>query len=157
MKFHPQKHRDTVDPTWKIGIVRSSYYPEEVAALTEGAKTVLLKAGISESGIRVYDAFGSFEIPLIGAVLAEAKAVDALIGLGIIVRGETHHGDLLAREAARGIMDVQVRYRIPFAFEVLYLDSIAHAQERVRGEWNRGMEAARSVLRSLAVIREFQS
>ncbi|MBI3336217.1 6,7-dimethyl-8-ribityllumazine synthase [Candidatus Peregrinibacteria bacterium] len=147
-------HHDTgmpkgVDPNWRIAIIHATYYKEEIAALVESAKTALKEAGIPEKNISLYAAPGSFEIPLIGAALAEAKAADALIGIGIIVQGETKHADLLAESVAHGMMNIQIRYRIPFAFEVLYVDSIAQA--RARGE--KGKEAAHAVLQSLAEIK----
>lgn len=118
-------------------------------AMVESAKIALTKAGIPEKNISLYGVPGSFEIPLIGAAIAESQKADALIGLGIIVQGETKHADLLAQSVAHGMMDIQVKYRIPFAFEVLYVDSIAQA--RARGE--KGKEAAEAVLQSLAEIK----
>ncbi|MSR87111.1 6,7-dimethyl-8-ribityllumazine synthase [Candidatus Peribacteria bacterium] len=140
------------DPSWKIGIIRSSFYKEEVQALVDGARKTLLEAGISESNISEHPVPGSFEIPLLGSALAAAKKVDGLIGLGIIVEGETHHAGLVAAEAARGIMDVQVQYAMPFAFEVLYVKALSQAKERSSGADNKGAEAARAVLYSLAEI-----
>jgi len=133
---------------WRIGIVHSRYYPEIVAKLIEGAQKVFHDAGIAPGNVRTYAAPGSFEIPLIGAALIEAKEVDALIALGVIVEGGTHHASLIAGEAARAIMDLQVRHRIPFAFEILYVRNIEQARERL----DRGAEAARAVLHSLAQI-----
>jgi len=51
-----------VDPLWRIAIVHSSYYKEEVHGLIEGAKDVLLQAGIKASNITTHEAAGSFEI-----------------------------------------------------------------------------------------------
>lgn len=141
-----------VDPSWRIGIVRSSYYKEEVDALTQGARTTLLSAGIALAKITVHDAAGSFEIPLIGAALAKSGAVDALIGIGIVVQGETEHARLLAENVARGIMDTQLQYLIPFAFEVLYVKDLAQARARSASDHNKGSEAALSVLQSLAEL-----
>ena len=118
---------------------------------------MLLKAGVPSKNIRAIPVPGSFEIPLLGAVLAQEKKADALIGLGIIVEGETHHADLLARETARGIMDVQVQYAIPFAFEVLYVKKLSQAKIRSTGAENKGEEAARAVLHSLAQIKKLRS
>ena len=145
------------DPSWRIAIVYSSFYPEEVSALVAGAKQVLLAAGIPSENITDYPVPGSFEIPLIGSVIAHEKKADAIIGLGIIVEGETHHAELVAREAARGIMDVQIGYGMPFAFEVLYVDSLAQARGRSSGSDNKGGEAARAALHSLAQIRKLRS
>ena len=147
----------TIDSRWRIGIVCSSYYKEEIDALAAGARDLLVAAGIPAAQIFRHDAPGSFEVPLIGAALAEAKKVDALIGLGIIVEGETEHARLLAEQAARGIMDVQLLYRIPFAFEILYVRDLQDAQARAQGDANKGREAARAVLYSLAEIRRIAS
>lgn len=141
-----------VNPGWRIAIVHSSYYPEEVSQLVEAARKTLEDAGIPRTNISVHPVAGSFEIPLIGAALLEAKGADALIGLGVIVEGETHHADLIARAVSRGIMDVQIRYRKPFSFEVLYVDSIDQARARSGTDGNRGAEAARGVLHSLAQL-----
>ncbi|MDO8468205.1 MAG: 6,7-dimethyl-8-ribityllumazine synthase [Candidatus Peribacter sp.] len=132
----------------RIGIVHSRYHPEIVAKLIEGAQKVFQEAGIAQGNVRTYAAPGSFEIPLIGSALIAAKEVDALIALGVIVEGETHHAALIAGEAARAIMDLQVRHRIPFAFEILYVRNLAQAQART----NRGEEAARAVLHALAQL-----
>jgi 6,7-dimethyl-8-ribityllumazine synthase len=129
-------------PQWRIGIVYSQWYPEIVDALRESAVQELMKHGISEDHITQHASPGSFEIPLIGRNLAEKKSVDALIALGVIVQGETHHADLIATEVARGCMEVQLRYGIPFGFEVLYVDDISLAQARRE----RGEEAAKVVI-----------
>lgn len=133
---------------WRIGIVHSQYYPEVVSKLIEGAQKVLEEAGIARGNVRTYAVPGSFEIPLIGAALIAAKEVDALIAFGVIVEGETHHAELIAGEAARAIMDLQVRNRIPFAFEILYVKNLEQARARA----DRGAEAARAVLHALALI-----
>ena len=78
--------------------------------------------------------------------------IGALIGLGIIIEGETHHARLLAEQAARGIMDVQLQYGIPFAFEILYVDSLSLARERL----DKGREAAYAVPHSLEELKRIR-
>lgn len=146
-------HSDTLpiipsaNPSWKIAIIHASYYPGEVAAMVKSAKDALLAAGVPGNNISVHAVHGSFEIPLMGSVMAQKQEVDALIGIGVIVEGETEHGNLIAEATAHGIMDVQVRFGMPFAFEVLYVKSLKDAQARA----NKGAEAAAAVLASLAV------
>ncbi|MDA1208990.1 MAG: 6,7-dimethyl-8-ribityllumazine synthase [bacterium] len=153
----PPLVRDYINPNWKIGIVTSSFYKEEIDSLAEGAIDELLKAGIVQLHCKRYDVPGSFEIPLIGSALAKKGEVDALIGLGIIVEGQTQHARLLAEQTARGIMDVQLQYGIPFAFEVLYVDALTDAQNRCSGSGNKGKEAASAVLHALATIEHINS
>ena len=152
MKVDPhQQLPEEIDPAWRIGIIHSSYYKEEVERLVQGAVSALKEVGISN--ISLHPVPGSFEIPLLGAALAEEKKVDALIGLGIIVEGETHHAKLVADSVTRGIMDVQTTHQVPFAFEVLYVKDLLQAQERI----DKGKEAAEAILHSLAQIQTIRS
>ena len=151
-KQDQQRPAASIDPRWKIGIVASSFYKEEMDTLTAGAVAALTDAGIKPGNITVYPAAGSFEVPLIGAALAKVKKADALIGLGIIVEGETHHAKLLAEASAAGIMDVQMEYGIPFAFEILYVDTLKLAQARL----DKGGEAAYAVLHSLSELKQIR-
>ena len=154
-----ESHRSlpgTVDPAWRVGIVYSSFYTEEMKKLVGGAKEFLLQSGIPESNIRLVEAAGSFEVPLLGYVLAEQGAVDALIGLGIIVEGETEHARLLADSTAKAMMDTQMEWGLPFAFEILHVPTLAHAQARTEGEYNKGKEAAYAVLHSLFQLKEIR-
>jgi 6,7-dimethyl-8-ribityllumazine synthase len=121
--------------------------------MMKGAVKVLREVGISKEKISFHPVPGSFEVPLVGSALAKEGSVDALIGLGIIVEGKTHHARLVAENTARGIMDVQTKYQVPFAFEVIYVDSLELAQERL----HKGEEAALSVLHSLAQLSRLQS
>lgn len=157
MRTTPAAPALRADPSWRVAIVASSYYAEEIAGLIAGAKGTLLAAGVREENISVHDAPGSFEIPLIGSALAAAGSADALIGFGIIVQGETKHADLLATEVARGIMDVQLRHCLPFAFEVLWVGDLAQAQVRCTGPGNKGEEAAAAVLKSLAELSKIHA
>lgn len=158
MQTTPRPLPSGIDPAWRIAIVASFYYKEEMDGLVAGAKEVLREAGIPEANVAVWEASGSFEVPLIGAELAHAKAADALIGFGIIVEGKTHHARLLAENVARGIMDIQVRERIPFAFEILYVNDIAQAKERsLPGSGNKGREGASAVLHSLAELKRIRA
>lgn len=139
----------TVNPDWRIGIITAPFYQDEIDSLYGSAEEALLEAGLPPENILRYDVPGSFEIPLIGAKLAKENAVDALIGIGIVVEGETQHARLLAEAATQGMMDIQVQYQIPFGFEVLYVDSIEQARERL----GKGREAAIAVLGALHAIR----
>ncbi|MFA7682148.1 MAG: 6,7-dimethyl-8-ribityllumazine synthase [Candidatus Peribacteraceae bacterium] len=140
----------TVNPVWRIGIVHALYYKEDVDRMVTSAVETLVEAGIRRENVTLYPVAGSFEIPCIGAVLAEKRMADALIGFGIIVEGETHHAALIAQQVVRGVMNVQTRLHTPFAFEVLYVHSIADAQQRCV---SRGKEAAIAILHSLAQVQ----
>lgn len=140
-------------PSWRIGIIYSTFYSEEMKIMTDNAVKKLCAIGMKKEHISMHPVSGSFEIPLIGAALAKKKAVHALIGLGIIVEGETHHARLVAENTARGMMDIQVAHTIPFVNEVLYVDNL----EMARGRLSKGEDAALCALHSLAALGSLQS
>lgn len=138
-----------IDPMWRIGIVHSSFYLEEVNELVASAVNTLEKEGVKRECISIHSVAGSFEIPLVGAALADTGDVDALIGFGIVVQGETQHAQAIVTQTCRGMMDVQTLYKIPFAFEVLHVDSLEDTRVRLK---SKGKEAALAVLHSLAQL-----
>lgn len=146
-----------INPSWKIGIVASTYHKELIDKLVEGARALLVSAGIAPDNIEVFHAPGSFEIPLIGEVLAAKGTYDALMGFGVILQGETRHADLLADAVTKAMMDIQIRHRIPFAFEVLHVHTIDQAIERTEDKNNKGAEAARAVLHTLSELSHIAS
>lgn len=145
-----------VDPDWKVGIVASTYHKEHIDALVAGAIDLLVEAGLKKENIVIHPAPGSFEIPLIGSALAKAGKVDALMGFGIVVQGDTHHARLLSEAVTQGMMDIQVQYALPFAFEVLYVNELSQAIDRTVGQHNKGREAAYAVLHSLAELHRIR-
>ena len=77
---------------------------------------------------------------------------DAVVALGVVIRGETPHFDYVAGECSRGIMDVALETRVPIGFGVLTTDTLAQAEERAdpaRGD--KGYEATVAALSLLAV------
>ena len=139
----------TADPSWSVAIIYSAWYPELVGPMVADARKTLLEAGIPEENITMHKAPGSFEIPLLGAAVAEAGSADAIIALGVVVNGETHHARLVAEQAARGAMDIQLKYLVPFAFEILYVDTIELAKTRS----DKGKAAAITTLHSLTELQ----
>ncbi|MDP7247738.1 MAG: 6,7-dimethyl-8-ribityllumazine synthase [Candidatus Peribacteraceae bacterium] len=137
---------DKVSKDWKIGIVHSSFYKEDVLKMVESARKYLVESGINPDNISVYAVAGCFEIPLIGSALADKDQTNALMGLGIVVQGKTQHAQEIAKQSARGMMNIQVQYKIPFAYEVLHVDALEDAQQRIE---SKGKEAAIAVLSSL--------
>ena len=126
-----------------IAIVRSSYYEDLIQDMEDSTRDVLTKAGIKK--IETVTVPGSFEIPLACKKVIEEKKVDGIIALGIIVQGETHHAEEVARGCTDGLMQVQVETGVPIAHGVQYVDSVEQAKERV----DRGREAAITLIKMI--------
>lgn len=93
---------------------------------------------------------GAFEIPVTVECLAGRRDEDgwgAIIGLGVIIRGETAHADLIGTAVTTALMEASVRHRIPVVHEVLLVASLVQADARCLDlRHNRGAEAARTAL-----------
>lgn len=110
----------------KIGIIVSQFNSEITDKLLAGAERGLKDLGKGGAYVTVeYEVFrvpGAFEIPLMAAHLAESKRFDGLIALGVVIKGETDHYDMICRGCTDGIMRVMLDYKIPIAFEVLMVE-----------------------------------
>ncbi len=144
----------TVDPAWRIAIIRSVWHPECTEALRDDAVATLIKKGIVKENILTIDAPGSFELPLLAKHAIETLQIDGVIVFGIVVQGATHHARLIAEEAAAGVMQLQLRTGIPITFEVLFVNTIEDARERSIGKNGKGSLAAETLLSCLAKIGE---
>ena len=112
----------------RIGIVRSRFNEKIGAAMLEACRKRL--AELRVTALTVVSVPGSLEAPLALQKLANTEKYDALIALGAVIRGETHHFDVVANESASGLMQVQLDSGIPVANGILTTDTEAQAQAR---------------------------
>lgn len=125
----------------RFAVVVARFYSDLADWLLDGAKRALSDCGVSE--VDVYDVPGCFELPPACRNLIDTQRYDALVALGVVIRGETPHFDFVAGECARGLMDVQLATGVPIGFGVLTTENALQAQERAdpqRGD--KGYEAA---------------
>jgi 6,7-dimethyl-8-ribityllumazine synthase len=135
----------------RVAVVAASFYENLAAWLEDGARRALDDCGVAAEARTFQRVPGSFELPLAARRLIDA-GYDAVVALGVVVRGETPHFDYVAGECARGLMDVQLATRVPVGFGVLTTDTLAQAEERAdpaRGD--KGYEATLAALAVLAV------
>jgi 6,7-dimethyl-8-ribityllumazine synthase len=131
----------------RVAVVAARFNEAVTSKLVEGALAALSKHGVPTDHTDVAWVPGAFEIPLVAKRFAVTGRYDAVIGLGAVIRGDTAHFDLVAGEAARGIMEVALETGVPVIFEVLATDDLAQAEARAGGaHGNKGWEAAESAL-----------
>jgi 6,7-dimethyl-8-ribityllumazine synthase len=131
----------------RVAVIAARFNEAVTSKLVEGALAALAKHGVAPEHAEVAWVPGAFEIPLAAKRFAATGRYDAVIGLGAVIRGDTAHFDLVAGEAARGIMDVTLETGVPVIFEVLATDDLAQAEARAGGaHGNKGWEAAESAL-----------
>jgi 6,7-dimethyl-8-ribityllumazine synthase len=136
----------------RVGVVVARFNEVVTSPLVDGALAGLARGGVEDDAITVVWVPGAFEIPLVAERLAATN--DAVVCLGAVIRGETAHFDLVAREAARGIAEVARTTGVPCIFEVLATDDLAQARARAGGaHGNKGYEAAVAALEMVDVVR----
>lgn len=142
----------------RVAILVSRYNELITTKLLDGARACCRDAGITDSAVDVVWAPGAFELPSLAAAAAESGRYAAIVALGAVIRGDTPHFEFVAGEAARGLGDVAVRYRMPVAFGVLTVDSMQQALDRAGGAaGNKGYEAAAAALEAADVIGRIRS
>jgi 6,7-dimethyl-8-ribityllumazine synthase len=130
----------------RIGVVASRFNGPIVERLVAAAVDCLRRHGVEPQDIHLVRVPGAWEIPAALEELAAAGGVDALVALGVVIRGETAHFDLICAECARGIAGVTERHRLPVGFGVLTCETTAQAEERAAGKSGKGWEAALAAL-----------
>lgn len=117
----------------------------------------LSQHGANETAVEVIRVPGAFEIPLALAELAAGGSFDALVALGVVIRGQTPHFDYVCAEASRGISRVSLEYRIPIGFGVLTCESVEQVKARTGGDaGNKGWEAALAAVEMAALVRRLR-
>jgi len=138
----------------RVGIVAARFNDHIVVALRDGALRALARVGVADSDIIEIWVPGAFEVPLAALTLAESTQVDAVICLGVVIRGDTAHFDFVAGQAARGIQDAQLTTGIPIMFGVLTVENEQQAIDRSGpGLDNKGDEAALGAVEMVHVLR----
>ncbi len=111
--------------------------------LLEGALDSLVRSGALDTDIDVVRVPGAFEIPLIAKKLAGSQKYDAVVVLGVVIRGATPHFDVVVSEVSKGTAQVGLETGVPVLFGVLTTETIEQAIERSGTKaGNKGAEVA---------------
>ena len=124
------------------------------ARLLEGTARELAARGCAQADLHVAWVPGAFEIPLAARALARTGRYDAIVTLGVVIRGGTPHFDYVCRAVTDGVRDVMRDTGVPVAFGELTTDDVDQALARTGGaEGNKGEEAARAAVEMARLLR----
>lgn len=138
----------------RIGFACAEFNGGITDRMLTSAVDALESAGCDLDAVVVSWAPGAFELPLVARGMAASGRVDAVIALGAVIRGDTGHYDFVAGECASGLQRVQLDTGLPVVFGVLTTDTVEQALVRsMPDDTNKGAEAARTALETLAVLR----
>lgn len=133
-----------------IGIAAARFNGPLVDALLENCLAVLKEAGATAETFRVP---GSGELPVTAQALARTGRFHAIMGLGVIIKGGTIHYEVIAQSTADALQRVALDTGLPVINGIITAENRLQADERCRGDTNRGAEFGRAALEMAALFR----
>ena len=127
----------------RVAVLAARYNPKVADGLLKGALLALNDMGLSENEVETFRVPGAFELPLMAKQLAKTGNIDAIVCLGVVIRGDTSHFDYVCEGVTQGLMRATLETQIPMAFGVLTTDNESQALARAGDDdHNKGREAA---------------
>ena len=140
----------------RVAIVASRWNDFIVSRLIGGATDALERLGASSDAITIIRVPGSFELPLAAKRAALSDEYDAVICLGVVIRGETSHNEYIAGEVIKGVAQVSLETNLPITLGVVTADNLEQAIDRAGAKsGNKGFDAAMSAVELVNLFREF--
>ncbi len=140
-------------PGARIAVVASSWHMTVMDGLIAGAERTCAESGAVATIIRTA---GSFELPIIAKACAGSGRFDAVVALGVIIRGGTPHFEYVCSAAASGLSEVALQTMVPVGFGLLTCDTEEQALDRAGldgSSEDKGSEATWAALSTLAALR----
>ncbi|MBM4178493.1 MAG: 6,7-dimethyl-8-ribityllumazine synthase [Ignavibacteria bacterium] len=142
----------------RIGIVAAAWHDDIVQVLLQGALDVFMEHNVPAEHIHVHRCPGSYEIPVVAKALIEHTGVDAVIALGVVVRGETAHFEYVASPVMHSLQDIALATGVPCIAGVLTTETVEQAWDRAGGSaGHKGRESALAALYTADLIRTLRS
>jgi 6,7-dimethyl-8-ribityllumazine synthase len=136
----------------RFAIVAARFNNDVTEPLCAGAEKMLRDHGAAD--VHVAWVPGAFELPLVAKRFAQSGAVDAVVCIGAVIRGETPHFEYVAGECAAGVTRASLDTGVPIAFGVLTVEDREQALERIGGrEGHKGEEAAATAIEMVSLLR----
>lgn len=157
MSGHGAPPRDAVDGAdrLKVYVIASRWHEQVMNGLLDGARRALEDSGVEDySVIRVA---GTYELPVAATRVASLHP-DAIVALGVVIRGGTPHFDYVCNAATDGLTSVSVMTGVPIGFGVLTCDNDAQALDRAGlpgSSEDKGYEATQAALASAVALAPF--
>ena len=140
----------------RVAIVASRWNDFIVSRLIGGAVDALERLGASSEAITIIRVPGSFELPLAAKRAAMSDEYDAVVCLGVVIRGETSHNEYIAAEVIKGIANVSLETNLPVTLGVVTADNLEQAIDRAGAKsGNKGFDAAMTAVELVNLYREF--
>jgi 6,7-dimethyl-8-ribityllumazine synthase len=139
----------------KFCLLAARFNDRIVEDLIRGALDALRRHGVSESAVDLVRVPGAFELPLAAKKVARLGQYDAIVALGVVIRGGTPHFDYVCGECIAGLNRVSLEFEVPVGFGVLTCDTVDQALERAGiKHGNKGADAALAAIEMVSLLRQ---
>ncbi len=139
----------------RFGIVSARFNAFFGDRLLDGALDGLIRSGAQSSAITVAKVPGAWELPIVAKRMAEAKRFDAILALGVVIRGHTPHFEYVAGESSKGLATVMLQSGVPVANGLITADTLEQAIERAGSKaGNKGYDAAITAIEMVSVLQQ---
>lgn len=143
---------------FRFAIVAARWNDFLTSKLLEGAMDALERLGAADDAVEIFKVPGSFELGLTAQKAAQTGKFDAVICIGVVIRGETPHFDLVAGEAAKGVQAAALETGVPVLFGVVTADTLEQAINRCGVKaGNKGFEAAMSAVEVVNLYKTMEA
>ena len=138
----------------RFGIVVSRFNDLLTGRLLDGAMDCLARHGVRDEDVVLVKVPGSWELPMVADRLARSGKVDAVVALGVLIRGDTPHFEYIAAETTKGLAQASLGSGIPVSFGVLTTENLEQAIERSGTKaGNKGWQAALAAIEMAQLYR----
>ena len=143
----------------RVGIVVAEWNREITDALAQGAIDTLHKYDVDDKDILLVHVPGSFELTTGADLLLRNKPeLDAVIGIGCVIQGETRHFDFICEAVSQGLTNCALKHEKPVAFSLLTTNNYEQAQDRAGGKHgNKGVEGAITALKMIDLQKQLET
>ena len=141
----------------RIAVVHARFNLPIINQMIAGAKTRLQELNVPAESIEFFDVAGAYELPYAVQQVAKTGQFDAVIAIGVVIRGDTPHFDYVCAESSSGLMRASLDNDIPVIFGILTVNTEEQAEERANPEkMNKGGEAAATAVEMINLTRALQ-
>ncbi len=130
MKIYKSKPSNLNGKNFRIAVILSRFNDHLGNELFQNTLETLLRNGVSLKNIALFRVPGALEIPFTANILAQQNQYDAIITLGLVIKGDTPHFDYVCDQTYRGLMDVSLQTGTPVIFGVLTVITEKQAADR---------------------------
>jgi 6,7-dimethyl-8-ribityllumazine synthase len=146
---------DLIGSGLKIGIVVSRFNELLSNRLLSGAVDALQRHGVATGDVDTAWVPGAFEIPFVAGKMAMSGRYDAVVALGVIIRGGTPHFEYVAAEVSKGVAKAALDSGLPVMFGIITADTIDQAVERAGTKaGNKGWDAASAAIEMANLMKQ---